>query len=114
MHPKELTAHQRDRARFVLACQAAGKLQDADPQIRREMRAFAGEYHRGRRGRLLLRLERVRAPRSRRTRTARAARAGPLSGDDPPDESDPPRVAGSDRLRVLVRRLGGLTERRAA
>jgi hypothetical protein len=46
----------------------------------------------------------ARAPRARRARTTRTTRAGPLSGDDPP-EPEPHRVAGFDRLEVLVRRV---------
>jgi hypothetical protein len=94
MATQTLTSHQRGRARFASACHAAGKLQHADPQIWREMRAFASRYPREpivrRLTRIYDRVERGRAPRSRRTaprsrrtRTARAARAGPLADGEP-------------------------------
>jgi hypothetical protein len=85
MHPQELTAHQRDRARFVTAVHAAGKLKHADPQIRREMRVFASEYSRGP---IVRGTSRERRPSSSgpRRRSAAATRDGPLpsSDDEPP------------------------------
>jgi len=88
---ERLTTHQRDRARFVLSFQQRGKLQKADPQIRREMRAFVRDYPREP---IVQRIARdltvgcVRTdtpqaearPRERRAGRPRSTRAGP--GDD--------------------------------
>jgi hypothetical protein len=98
MPPNELTAHQRDRARFTTAGYARGKLEHADPQTWREMQTFIKEYPREPIVRRLARLavtptcrqpsSRARAPRPRRVqrRCGSSSRDGPLpsSDDEPP------------------------------
>src|SRR5512132_1965581 len=92
MGPKELTAHRRDRARFVLAAQRAGKLAHADAQVLREVRLFTARSPAGTSRPQV----RARSPRSaaRRTR-AGVSRDGPgeAGGDDPP----PPPLTKLDR-----------------
>jgi hypothetical protein len=109
-----LTAHQRDRAQFVTACLARGKLEYADPQIWREMRAFASKHPRDPIVRRLAKVlangignfarqGRARSPRRRSVRSSRAkARApGSRSSDDDPHDLD---VAPLSRFRRDVRR----------
>jgi hypothetical protein len=90
---RELTAHQRDRARAMLAFQRAGKLVYADPQLRREMRAFVSAYPREPIVQRLSRDSMVHArllpraiarPRERRVRRVVASRDGPRSESDEP------------------------------
>jgi hypothetical protein len=90
MPEQQLTPHQRDRARFAVAAERAGKLDCADEQIRDEVRAFIAAYPRER---IVRKIAGDSAPdcvdertvaraRDRRTRSTRATRAGP-DDDDP-------------------------------
>jgi hypothetical protein len=99
MDSRELSAHRRDRARFVLAAAKHGKLQSVDAQTARDVLTFARSRDNPfpdsrvpRVVRTAARLTRARERRPsqrRRQRTRRVARTVGSRGDPHPSDDDP-------------------------